>query len=114
MLRKTFKEFKEFAVRGNAIEMAVGISVGVAFGRVVASFVNDIVMPPIGKLVGEVDFTNLFINLSSTRYASLAEAKKAGAATINYGLFLNELINFLIVAFIVFLIIKQINRLKNK
>ena len=114
MFRKTLKEFKEFAVRGNAIEMAVGISVGVAFGRVISSLVNDIVMPPVGKLIGEVDFSNLFVNLSRSRYSSLAEAKAAGAATINYGIFLNELINFLVVAFVVFLLVKQINRLKSK
>ena len=90
MLKKTLKEFKEFAVRGNAVEMAVGISMGVAFGRVINSLVNDILMPPIGKLVGRVDFSSLYINLSSTPYASLAEAKKAGAPTINYGIFVND------------------------
>ena len=112
MFRNTLQEFKQFAVRGNAIEMAVGISVGVAFGRVVNSLVNDVLMPPIGHLVGEVDFSKLYINLSSTWYASLAEAEKAGAATINYGIFLNEAINFLIVSLVVFFLLKQINRLK--
>ena len=112
MFRKTLREFKEFAVRGNAVEMAVGISVGVAFTRVVTSLVSDIVMPPIGHLVGEVDFSSLYINLSRTRYASLAEAEKAGAATINYGIFLNETLNFLIISLVVFFLVKQINRLK--
>ena len=112
MFRKTFQEFKQFALRGNAIEMAIGISVGVAFSRVVNSLVNDLLMPPIGHLVGEVDFSSLYINLSRTRYTSLADAEKAGAATINYGIFLNETINFLIVALVVFFLVKQINRFK--
>ena len=111
---ETLKEFKEFVVRGNAIDMAVGISVGVAFGRVINSLVNDILMPPIGKIVGQVDFSGLYINLSSTPYASLAEAKKAGAPTINYGIFLNETINFLITALAIFLVIKQIQRLRGR
>lgn len=106
------KEFKEFAMRGNVLDMAVGIIIGVAFGRIVSSFVNDILMPPIGLLLGRVDFSNLFINLSGEPYASLAEAKAAGAPTINYGVFLNTVLDFMIVAFAVFLVIRQINRLR--
>jgi large conductance mechanosensitive channel len=106
------KEFKEFAIKGNVMDMAVGIIIGAAFGRIVTSFVSDVVMPPLGLLMGKVDFAGLFINLSGTPYASLAEAKKAGAATLNYGLFINTVIDFLIVALVIFLIIKQINRLK--
>jgi len=106
------REFREFAVRGNVVDMAVGIIIGAAFGKIVTSFVNDILMPPIGLLLGKVDFSNLFISLSGTRYLSLQEAKAAGAATLNYGLFLNALIDFLIVAFAVFLLVKQINRLR--
>ncbi|MCX7784690.1 MAG: large conductance mechanosensitive channel protein MscL [candidate division WOR-3 bacterium] len=109
-----FKEFKEFAMRGNVIDMAIGIIIGVAFGKIVTSLVNDIIMPPIGLLLGRIDFSNLFINISGKHYATLAEAKSAGAATINYGVFINTIIDFLIVAFIIFLIIRQINRLKPK
>jgi large conductance mechanosensitive channel len=108
------KEFKEFAVKGNVIDMAVGIIIGAAFGKIVTSFVNDILMPPIGRVVGKMDFSNMYINLSGKDYASLAEAKKAGAATINYGLFLNVTIDFLIVAFALFLLIRQVNRLKRE
>ncbi|MHB9099494.1 MAG: large conductance mechanosensitive channel protein MscL [Syntrophales bacterium] len=106
------KEFKEFVMKGNVLDMAVGIIIGAAFGSVVASFVNDVLMPPIGLLLGKVDFSNLFINLSGKAFETLAEAKKAGAATLNYGLFLNTVINFLIVGFAVFLLVKQVNRLK--
>jgi len=106
------KEFKEFATRGNMFDMAVGIILGAAFGKVVTSLVNDILMPPIGKLLGHIDFSNFFINLSGTHFATLADAKKAGAAVISYGLFFNTLIEFLIAAFAVFLLIKQINRLR--
>lgn len=106
------KEFKEFATRGNMFDMAVGIILGAAFGKVVTSLVNDILMPPIGKLLGHIDFSNFFINLSGTHYATLADAKKAGAAVISYGVFFNTLIEFLIAAFAVFLLIKQINRLR--
>jgi large conductance mechanosensitive channel len=106
------KEFREFAVRGNVVDMAVGIIIGAAFGRIVQSLVNDIIMPPIGMIMGKADFSNLFLNLSGKSYDSLASAKTAGAATINYGLFLNSVIDFTIVAFAVFLLIKQINRLK--
>ena len=108
------KEFKEFAMKGNVIDMAVGIIIGAAFGKIVTSFVNDILTPPIGRVIGKMDFSNLFINLSGQEYASLAEAKKAGAATINYGVFLNATIDFVIVAFALFLLIRQINRLKRQ
>jgi large conductance mechanosensitive channel len=106
-----FKEFKEFAMRGNVVDMAIGIIIGAAFGKIIASFVSDILMPPIGLLLGRVDFANLFLNLSSTDYPSLAAAKAAGAATVNYGVFINTVIDFLFVAFAVFLLVKQINRL---
>jgi|SRR5271157_258181 len=109
-----FKEFKEFAVKGNVIDMAVGIIIGAAFGKIVSSFVNDILMPPIGSLLGKVDFASLFFNLSGKPYDSLASAKAAGAATINYGLFLNTVIDFIIVAFAIFLVVRQINRLKRE
>ena len=109
-----FKEFKEFAVKGNVIDMAVGIIIGAAFGKIISSFVNDILMPPIGSLMGKVDFSSLFINLSGKPFDSLASAKAAGAATINYGLFVNSVIDFIIVAFAIFLVIRQINRFKRK
>jgi large conductance mechanosensitive channel len=105
------KEFKEFAMRGNVMDMAVGIIIGAAFGRIVSSVVNDIIMPPIGLVLGHVDFSNLFINLSGKHYDSLADARKAGAAVIGYGAFLNTVIDFLIVAFVVFLLVKQVNRM---
>jgi len=104
------KEFKEFAMRGNVLDMAVGIILGAAFGRIITSLVNDILMPPIGLLLGHVDFSSLFLNISGKSYATLADAKAAGAATINYGLFLNTIIDFLIVAIVIFLMIRQINR----
>src|SRR5271168_5576685 len=104
------KEFRDFAMRGNVVDLAVGIILGAAFGRIVSSFVADILMPPLGLLLGRVDFSSLFINLTSTHYASLAEAKAAGAATLNVGLFINAVIDFLIVAFAVFLLVRQINR----
>ena len=103
-------EFKEFAVRGNVVDMAVGVVIGGAFGKIVTSFVNDIVMPPLGKLVGDVDFSNLYINLTDKQFANLAEAKKAGAAVIAYGSFINTIIDFLLVALAVFIVIRQINR----
>ena len=109
-----FKEFKEFAMRGNVLDMAVGIILGAAFGRIVNSFVTDIMMPPVGLLLGKVDFSSLFINLSGKPVASLAEAKTAGAATINYGLFINNVIDFTIVAFAIFLLIRQINAMKRR
>jgi len=108
------KEFKEFAMRGNVLDMAVGIIIGAAFGQIVTSFVQDVLMPPIGRLLGHVDFSNLFVNLSGTLYPTIAAAKAAGAATLNYGLFLNTIINFLIVAFAVFLLVRQVNRLAPK
>lgn len=108
------KEFKEFAMRGNVLDMAIGIILGAAFGKIVTSSVNDIVMPPIGLLLGKVDFSNLFINLAGRPYATLAEAKAAGAATLNYGLFLNTVIDFTIVAFVIFLLVRQVNRLKRQ
>jgi len=108
------KEFKEFTMRGNVLDMAIGIVIGVAFGKIVTSFVNDVVMPPIGLLLGKVDFSNLFIDLSGKSYATLAEAKAAGAATVKYGLFLNTVVDFVIVAFVIFLLIRQINRMKRQ
>ena len=106
------KEFKEFAMRGSVLDMAVGIIIGAAFGRIVSSLVNDVIMPPIGLLLGKVDFSSLFLNLSGVSYPSLAEAKKAGAAVIAYGTFLNTVLDFIIVAFVIFLFIRQVNRLK--
>ena len=108
------KEFRDFAMRGNVVDLAVGIVIGAAFGKIVTSFVSDILMPPLGLLLGRVDFSNLFLNLSGTHYGSLAEAKAAGAATLNYGLFINTILDFVIVAFAVFLLVKQINRLTRK
>ena len=105
-----FKEFKEFAMRGNVVDMAVGIMIGAAFGRIITSLVNDVLMPPIGLLLGKVDFSSLFVNISGRSFATLAEAKAAGAATINYGMFLNTVIDFVIVAFVIFLMVRQINR----
>ncbi len=96
------KEFKEFAMRGSVIDLAVGVVIGAAFGKIVTSLVDDIIMPPIGRLVGHVDFSNLFVTLSEAHYDTLADAKKAGAATLNYGIFLNNVVNFLIVAFAIF------------
>ena len=106
------KEFKEFAVKGNMVDMAVGIIIGTAFGKIVTSLVSDVIMPPIGLILNKVDFSNLYINLSGSDYSSLAEAQAAGVPTINYGIFLDALINFIIIAFVVFLLIKQINRLR--
>ncbi|MBN1585907.1 MAG: large-conductance mechanosensitive channel protein MscL [Candidatus Omnitrophica bacterium] len=108
------QEFKAFAMRGNVVDMAVGIIIGGAFGKIVASLVNDVIMPPIGKLLGGVDFGSLYINLSGTQYASLEAAKEVGAATINYGLFLNTVINFVIVAFAIFMMINVMNAAKKK
>lgn len=108
------KEFKEFAMKGSVIDLAVGVVIGAAFGKIVTSFVEDIIMPPLGMLLGKVDFSNLFINLSGTSYASLAEAKAAGAATLNYGLFINAIVNFLIVAFAIFLVVRTINRMRRR
>lgn len=105
------KEFKEFVMRGNVMDMAVGIIIGAAFGKIVTSFVSDVLMPPIGLLLGKVDFSNLFINLSSTHFDTLKAAKEAGAPTINYGVFLGTVIDFIIVAFAIFMVIRQINRM---
>ena len=106
------KEFKAFVMRGNVLDLAIAVILGAAFGKIVTSFTNDILMPPLGLVLGKVDMSNLFIDLSGTHHATLAEAKAAGAATINYGLFLNAVVDFLIVAFVIFLLIRQVNRLK--
>jgi len=106
------KEFKEFAMKGNMVDMAVGIIIGAAFGKIISSLVGDVLMPPIGKLLGGVDFSNLFINLSEGPYPSVAAAKAAGAATINYGVFLNAVVDFVIIAFVLFLVIKGMNAMK--
>src|SRR5678815_4822511 len=103
-----FKEFKEFVMRGNVMDLAIGIIIGAAFGKIVTSFVSDVLLPPIGLLLGKVDFANLFINLSGTHYDTLKAAKDAGAATINYGVFVGTIVDFLIMAFVIFLVIKQI------
>jgi large conductance mechanosensitive channel len=105
-----FKEFKAFAMRGNVLDMAVGIIICAAFGRIISSFVADIIMPPIGLLIGKVDFSGLFLNISGTSYPTLAAAKAAGAATINYGVFLNTVLDFLIVALVIFMLVRQVNR----
>ena len=104
------KEFKAFAMRGNVLDMAVGIIIGAAFGRIITSLVQDILMPPLGLVLHHVDFSNLFVNISGHAYATLEEAKKAGAATINYGSFINTVIDFVIVAFAIFLLVRQVNR----
>lgn len=106
------KEFKEFAARGNVVDLAVAVVMGAAFGKIITSLVNDVVMPPIGLMLGNVNFSNLFVSLSGS-YATLEEAKKAGAPTINYGIFLQAVFDFLIVAFVMFLLVKQVNRLRS-
>lgn len=106
------KEFRDFAIRGNVIDLAVGVIIGGVFGKIVTSAVNDVLMPPVGALVGRVNFSDLFISLSGGDFKSLADAKAAGAATINYGLFMNTVIDFTITAFVMFMIIKQFNRVK--
>jgi large conductance mechanosensitive channel len=108
------KEFREFALKGNVIDLAVGIIIGAALNKVVQSLVNDIIMPPVGLLVGKVDFSSLFVNLSGNAYETLAEAKKAGAATINFGLFINTIVDFTIMTIVVFLMVRQINRLRRE
>jgi large conductance mechanosensitive channel len=108
------KEFQEFIQRGNVIDLAVAVIIGAAFNTIVNSLVNDIIMPPIGWLFGGVDFSNLYINLSGGTYESLAAAQEAGAATINYGVFINTVVNFLIVAFVIFLLVRKINSLKRE
>jgi len=106
------KEFKAFAMRGNVMDLAVGVVIGAAFGKIVGSLVDDVLMPVVGLLIGRVDFSNLFITLGSGAFPTIAEAKKAGVATLNYGLFLNTIIQFLIVAFAIFMVVKQMNRLQ--
>ncbi|MGL5868510.1 large conductance mechanosensitive channel protein MscL [Clostridium chrysemydis] len=108
-----WKDFKEFAMTGNVVDMAIGVVVGGAFGKIVTSLVNDIIMPLVGLLVGKIDFSNLYINLSGKEYPSLQAAKAAGAATINYGMFLNNLINFLIIAFSIFFAIRQLGKIRS-
>jgi large conductance mechanosensitive channel len=107
------KEFKEFAMRGNVIDLAVGVVIGAAFGKIIGSLVEDVVMPPIGLALGNVDFSNLFVNLSGKDYPSVAAAKAAGAATLNYGIFFNTILNFIIIAFAVFLVIRSFNKMKH-
>jgi large conductance mechanosensitive channel len=107
------KEFKEFAMRGNVLDMGVGIIIGAAFGKIVTSFVEDVMMPPLGRLIGHVDFSNMFISLNGQHYDTIADAKKAGAA-LSYGVFLNNIINFVIVAFAVFLLVRMVNRWTTK
>ena len=106
------KEFKEFVMRGNVLDLAVAVIIGGAFGKIITSLVNDIIMPPIGLALGKVDFSNLFIDLSGESHPTMAAAKAAGAATINYGVFLNTVVDFLIVALIIFLVVRQANKLK--
>jgi len=108
------KEFKEFAMRGNVMDLAVGVIIGAAFGKIVTSLVEDVLMPPIGQLIGKVDFSGLFISLSGKSFDTLKAAKEAGVATLNYGIFLNNVVNFLIVAFVVFLVVQQLNRLTKR
>jgi large conductance mechanosensitive channel len=109
-----FKEFKEFAMRGNVIDLAVGVIIGAAFGKIVSSLVDDVIMPPLGQLLGKVDFKDFFISLDGQHYAKLADAKAHAASTLNYGLFVNTILNFLIVAFCVFLLVQQVNRWTRK
>ena len=106
------KEFKEFVMRGNVLDLAIGVIIGGAFGKITSSLVSDVIMPPIGLLLGKVDFSNLYLNLTGGSFQSLAQAKDAGAVTINYGLFLNTVLDFLVIAFVVFLLIRQVNRLQ--
>ncbi|MDD4923762.1 MAG: large conductance mechanosensitive channel protein MscL [Dehalococcoidales bacterium] len=110
-MKKTLSEFKNFILRGNVMDMAVGIIIGIAFGAIVTSLVNDVIMPPIGFLLGNIDFSSLYINMSGTEYASLSEARAAGAPVIAYGAFINTIINFLIIALVVFLMIRFVNNL---
>ena len=108
------KEFKEFAMKGNVLDMAIGVIMGGAFGKIVSSLVSDVLMPPIGLLLGGVDFTGLFINLSGTAQPSLVAAKAAGAPTLNYGVFLQTIFDFIIIAFVIFMFVKQMNRFKRE
>ncbi|MGE5422537.1 MAG: large conductance mechanosensitive channel protein MscL [Ignavibacteriales bacterium] len=109
-----WKEFREFAMKGNMIDLAVGLIIGSAFGKLMTSFVSDVLMPPIGLLMGKVDFSNLYINLSGQTFKTMEEATNAGAPIIKYGLFINNIIDFIIVAFAIFIVVKQINKLKKK
>ena len=106
------KEFREFAMKGNVLDMAIGVIIGGAFGKIVTSLVSDVLMPPLGLVLGKVDFSSLFLNLSETPQPSLAAAKAAGAPTVNYGVFLQTVLDFIIIAFVIFMIVKQVNRLK--
>lgn len=108
------KEFKEFISKGNVLDLAIGVVIGAAFGKIVASFTNDVLMPPVGLLLGKVDFSNLFINLSGKPAETLAAAKAAGLPTVNYGIFFNAVLDFLIVGFVIFLVVKQANRLRGE
>ena len=108
------KEFRDFAMRGNVLDMAIGVIIGGAFGKIVSSFVSDVLMPPIGLLMGKVDFSSLFLNLSGTPQPSLAAAKAAGAPTLNYGVFLQSVFDFIIIAFVIFMLVKQVNRFKKE
>lgn len=108
------KEFKEFAIKGNVVDMAVGLVIGVAFKAIITSFVKDVIMPPIGKMLGGVDFAKLYINLSDTTFASMAEATKAGAPIIKYGVFIQTIVDFIIIAFVIFMVVKGINSMKKK
>ena len=108
------KEFRDFAMRGNVLDMAIGVIIGGAFGKIVSSLVSDVLMPPIGLLMGKVDFSSLFLNLSGTPQPSLATAKAAGAPTLNYGVFLQSVFDFIIIAFVIFMLVKQVNRFKRE
>jgi len=112
--KNMLEEFKKFVLRGNVMDLAVGVIIGTAFGKIVSSLVSDIIMPPLGLLLGKVDFSNLFISLSGEKFTSLADAQAAGAPTLNYGLFINNIINFLILAIVIFLLIRAVNRLTIK
>lgn len=106
------KEFKEFAMKGNVLDMAIGVIIGGAFGKIITSLVSDVLMPPLGLVLGKVDFSSLFLNLSGTPQPSLAAAKAAGAPTVNYGVFIQTVFDFIIIAFVIFMLVKQVNRLK--
>ncbi len=108
------KEFRDFAMRGNVLDMAIGVIIGGAFGKIVSSLVSDVLMPPIGLLLGKVDFSSLFLNMSGTPQPSLAAAKAAGAPTLNYGVFLQSMFDFIIIAFVIFMLVKQVNRFKKE
>jgi large conductance mechanosensitive channel len=108
------KEFRDFAMRGNVLDMAIGVIIGGAFGKIVSSLVSDVLMPPIGLLMGKVDFSSLFLNLSGTPQPSLAAAKAAGTPTLNYGVFLQSVFDFIIIAFVIFMLVKQVNRFKKE